>query len=145
MNSYPLAKSENFMESRPTSLAGGSKTLDFEMNSVNQQPKPSKRSMSLDAPAVSQEHFSTCGIEEKLRNYSTECSTQEFTVRSNGSIGQEILGPDGHVIAWTTDPLIAQVICKLLNRTQTISAFDEVKEQQNKPALIVQNGLRHPS
>ena len=35
-------------------------------------------------------------------------------MRTNGSIGQEILDADGNIIAWTTDTVIAQLICKLL-------------------------------
>ena len=35
-------------------------------------------------------------------------------MRTNGSIGQEILDADGQTIAWTTDAVIAQVICRLL-------------------------------
>ena len=37
-----------------------------------------------------------------------------FSVRTTGNIGQEILDPDGRIIAWTTDPWVAQVIAKLL-------------------------------
>jgi hypothetical protein len=46
---------------------------------------------------------------------STECAIHRpFSVRHSGNIGQEILDQDGKIIAWTTDPWIAQVICKLL-------------------------------
>lgn len=42
-----------------------------------------------------------------------------FTIRSNGSIGQEILDA-GRIIAWTTDPWVAQVICKLLTENERL-------------------------
>jgi hypothetical protein len=48
-----------------------------------------------------------------------EWSTQEpqgdFSVRSSGSIGQEILDRDGKVIAWATDESLARRITVLLN------------------------------
>jgi len=34
-----------------------------------------------------------------------------FVVRQSGVIGQEVIGPDGDTIAWTTDEWIAHVIC----------------------------------
>jgi len=39
---------------------------------------------------------------------------EAYSVRASGNVGQEILGPDGKIIAWTTDAWIAQVIAKLL-------------------------------
>jgi hypothetical protein len=38
-----------------------------------------------------------------------------FWFRHSGNIGQEILAPDGRVVAWTTDEEMASRICKLLN------------------------------
>lgn len=43
-----------------------------------------------------------------------EETNRAFTVRSSGSIGQEIVDPDGVVICWTVDPWLAQVIAHLL-------------------------------
>lgn len=43
---------------------------------------------------------------------------RSFTVQPSGNIGQEILGPDGNILAWTTDEWIAQVIVKLLNENE---------------------------
>jgi hypothetical protein len=37
-----------------------------------------------------------------------------FSVRPSGNVGQVVLGPDGEILAWTTDPWVAQVIAKLL-------------------------------
>jgi hypothetical protein len=43
-----------------------------------------------------------------------EAALGPFSVRTTGNVGQVVLGPDGGVVAWTTDPWIAQVIAKLL-------------------------------
>ncbi len=46
---------------------------------------------------------------------------QEFgacSVRHSGNVGQEILGPDGKVVAWATDAWVARVICQLLNENE---------------------------
>ncbi len=43
-----------------------------------------------------------------------------FTVRQSGNFGQEILGPDGQIVAWTTDAWIAQVICGLLTENEQL-------------------------
>lgn len=43
-----------------------------------------------------------------------ESQPSSFIVKSSGTIGQEIIGSDGTVICWTTDPWLAQVIAKLL-------------------------------
>lgn len=41
-----------------------------------------------------------------------------FSVRSSGHVGQEILDADGRIIAWTTDPWVAEVIAKFLNENE---------------------------
>jgi hypothetical protein len=43
-----------------------------------------------------------------------------FSVRHSGTVGQEVLGPDGRIVAWTTDGWAAQVICKLLNENEEL-------------------------
>jgi hypothetical protein len=43
---------------------------------------------------------------------------EAFSVRPSGNIGQVVLGPDGTIIAWTTDSWVAQVIVKLLNENE---------------------------
>ena len=45
-------------------------------------------------------------IEEPLR---------EYAARKSGSVGHEILTPDGQVIAWTVDSVWAALIVALLN------------------------------
>jgi hypothetical protein len=37
-----------------------------------------------------------------------------FSTRRSGNLGHEILGPDGTVIAWTVDEVMATLITKLL-------------------------------
>jgi hypothetical protein len=67
-------------------------------------------------PAGSLEPISGSGTPTKRPPSSTECAIHEpFSIKQSGTIGQEILDPDGKIIAWTTDAWIAQVICKLLN------------------------------
>jgi hypothetical protein len=41
-----------------------------------------------------------------------------FAIRQSGNIGQEILDADGRIKCWTTDPWLAQVICKLLTENE---------------------------
>jgi hypothetical protein len=45
---------------------------------------------------------------------------EAFTVQESGNVGQTILNSDGAIIAWTTDPWAAQVICRLLNENQEL-------------------------
>ena len=49
-----------------------------------------------------------------------------FTVQQSGDIGQEIRGPDGKVIAWTTDSWFAQVIARLLDANEHLLALKRV-------------------
>jgi hypothetical protein len=43
-----------------------------------------------------------------------------FNVVHSGFVGQEIIDPDGLVVAWTIDVWVAQVIAKLLNENQEL-------------------------
>jgi hypothetical protein len=49
-----------------------------------------------------------------------------FTVRRSGDIGQEIRGPDGKVIAWTTDSWVAQMIARLWDANEHLLALKRV-------------------
>jgi hypothetical protein len=51
-----------------------------------------------------------------------------FSVHSTGNIGQEILDPDGKIIAWTTDSWVAQVIARLLGENEH---FFLVRKEEN--------------
>lgn len=58
----------------------------------------------------------TIGTLKRRPPSSTECVIHEpFHIQANGSIGQTIIGPDGNAVAWTTDVVVAQVICRLMN------------------------------
>lgn len=41
-----------------------------------------------------------------------------FSVRQTGEVGQEILDPNGQVIAWTLDHVLAALIATLLTENQ---------------------------
>ena len=43
-----------------------------------------------------------------------------FTIRRCGQMGQEIVDPDGRILAWTTNEWIAQVLCRLCNEQETL-------------------------
>jgi len=43
---------------------------------------------------------------------------EEYTFRLSGSMGCEILGPNGTVVAWTVDETMAMVIVALLNKAK---------------------------
>ena len=38
-----------------------------------------------------------------------------FTVRQSGNVGQEIVSPRGNVVAWTVDPVFGHLMCRLIN------------------------------
>ena len=43
-----------------------------------------------------------------------------FSVHATDNLGQEIRGPDGTIIVWTTDGWLAQVIARLLNENEEL-------------------------
>jgi hypothetical protein len=52
-----------------------------------------------------------------------------FTMRTNGNIGIEILGPDGKVIAWAIDELVGATLCHLLNGCKQDEFLDLINEE----------------
>lgn len=46
--------------------------------------------------------------------------TLPFHVRQSGEIGQEIIGPDGNVYAWATNPAKVAHICWLLTAYKNV-------------------------
>ncbi len=40
--------------------------------------------------------------------------TPPYQVRESGNVGQEIVNEDGNIVCWTTDPVVAALIAKLL-------------------------------
>lgn len=39
----------------------------------------------------------------------------QFTLQQSGNIGQEIISPNGNILAWTTDPVFGAFIVRILN------------------------------
>jgi hypothetical protein len=52
-----------------------------------------------------------------------------FSVHTTGTVGQEIRGPDGTSIAWTTDPWVAQVIARLLCENEELLGIKKENHQ----------------
>lgn len=116
MNTSPSPKSDKFTASVLTKSASGSRVSDSAPNLAHRQSKPSTRDTSLNGQADNRKHSSTSGTENGRRTCSTACAIQgPFSIQTNGSIGQTICDPDGNAVAWTTDPMVAQVICGLMN------------------------------
>jgi len=41
-----------------------------------------------------------------------------FTLKQSGHVGQEIISPQGKIMAWTTDAAFGEFICRILNELQ---------------------------
>lgn len=119
MSSLPSPNSEGNSASAVTRSGSGSKTSDSESNQENHPEWLSTRDSSKSPQARKLERTSGHGTLQKPQPLSTACNTQgRFLIRFNGGIGQEILNADGETIVWTTDPWVAQVICKLLTENE---------------------------
>jgi hypothetical protein len=125
MNFCRLRNSEKSMESPPTSLANGSRAFDSEQTMADQarmhSPEDLSASVQADTPALT----SGFGMPAKRPPFWTGVDTQEptsvlgpYSILLSGNVGQEIVDPDGKVIAWTTDQWVAQVIVKLLTENE---------------------------
>ncbi len=55
-----------------------------------------------------------------------------IAVRQSGNIGQEILGPDGRIVAWTTDAWIAKVIRRLLIENEELLTTKKIPRRAVK-------------
>ena len=113
-----LSASQNldrFTACHPTKLENGSRDLTSEPSRDSHQCKPSTNGTFHNDLAHNREHSITFGTLKEQQPCSTQCNIHEpFSIWCNGGIGQEIVNADGMTIAWTTDPWVAQVICKLL-------------------------------
>ncbi len=119
MNSFRSQNSDGFTASVPIKLANGSKDSVYEPILASHQPEPSTRNTSGNAPALSQGLSSTSGMQQERPTYSTRWVTNgPFSFQTNGSIGQTIVDADGNAIAWTTDVIVAQVICEMMNKNK---------------------------
>ena len=106
---------DRFTECHPTLSENGSKLSDCETSRASPLLKPSMTSTCPSDQAHSREHSFTFGTDQEQQHYSMACAIHgPFTVTSNGSIGQMILDADGDTLAWATNPLVAQLICKLM-------------------------------
>jgi len=56
---------------------------------------------------------------------------EAFSVRPSGNIGQVVLGPDGRIIAWTTNEWIAQVIARLLSENEELVFIERENEDED--------------
>ena len=108
--------SDRSMESAATLQANGLRDSDFEPHLASLQPKPLKTALSKEVQALNLGPTTTCGTEPEPQPFSMLCAINgPFTIRSNGSLGQEILDSDGQTIAWTTNMIVAQVIVELMS------------------------------
>ena len=97
----------SFTVCHPMLQGSGSKECSSEMILETQQPKPTMMDSSPDDPALSPELSFTFGTKHGPQPCLTPCVIHgPFQIRTNNSIGQEILNSDGHTIAWTTDPWV---------------------------------------
>ena len=122
MTTSASLKSDDFTACRATLPDAGSRDSECEPQTASQAEKHLREDLSPDAHQLSPALSFTSGTGNGRLPCSTECVTPgpQFSIRSNGSIGQEICDGDGVTIAWTTDPWVAQVICKLLNENERL-------------------------
>ena len=120
MTSSPKLNLDKSTGSHPTKLENGSPALDSgKMGNQARTPSGTDSLNRLHQPNL--ERIFGFGKQRKRPASLMRCAIPEqpFLIRNNGSIGLEILDADGNVIAWTTDPVIAELICRLLTE------FDE--------------------
>jgi len=106
--------SENCTAYPRIKLENGSRDLDSGKTDIPAR-KPSGTDWSSKSQVLNLVPISGYGTEFQPPTSSTRWNIRgQFQITTNGSIGQEILDCDGQIIAWATDPVIAQVICKIL-------------------------------
>ena len=64
---------------------------------------------------------------------------ENYVARASGSVGQEILNPDGEVIAWTVDGWWAAAIVDLLNRAEKGDRPSPRAEKPDRPTVDTRN------
>ena len=55
-----------------------------------------------------------------------------YALQQSENIGQEIISPEGKVIAWTTDPVIGALLKSILNKTDLETIFDSGDTQKEE-------------
>lgn len=117
----PSQNSDNFTASAATSSENGSRDSALELATARRQPKPLMKNTSPNGQADNQGLTSTSGMPRRRLPCSTACVIHgPFTILSNGGIGQTICDADGNAVAWTTDVMVAQVICRLMNENERL-------------------------
>jgi hypothetical protein len=116
MTSSPLPISASFTEPVPIKLGSGSRGSGSELSLDSRAEMPSSKGTSPSDQALRPTRTTTFGKRGRRPASSMACAIHApISIRSNGSIGQELLDADGQVIAWTTDLLVAQVIAEMMN------------------------------
>lgn len=118
-NIFRKQNSESSTASAAMLSVAGSRGWVYERRMANRRLWRFGSISSPNALVRSRGRITTFGTEKRSANSSTGWNTPEqpddFSVRSSGNIGQEILDRDGRVLAWTTDAVLAQRIVRLLN------------------------------
>lgn len=109
MNFFLKQNSANSMESGRTSSASGCDVSGCEPQAARRPPPLASWATPCGDPVGGMS-----GIEPRSSPYWN--GGESFVVRESGQVGQEILDAEGRVICWTTDPWLAQVIARLLER-----------------------------
>lgn len=124
MSSSASRNSASFTASAAIRSVAGSKDSACEHPEVSPADRHSLMGSSANAQAANQERTSTPGTGSEPPPSSTRWDTKEldgpFSIRSSGNVGQEIVDADGRVVSWTTDELVAAVICRLLNENEEL-------------------------
>lgn len=119
MNIFRKQNSDGSTGSAVMLLAVGSKGWAYERRVANRRLWRFGSISSPNAQVRSRGRTTTSGTDRKSANFSTGWNTPEqpgdYSVRSSGNIGQEILDRDGKVVVWTTDAVLAHRITNLLN------------------------------
>ena len=119
MNSSASLNSDGFTASAAIRSANGSRASASEPATDRHQPKPSTKSTSHSGQARSLGHSFTSGTKNGRRRCSMGCSIRgPFVIQTNGGIGQTVTDADGNAVAWTTEPWVAQVICRVMNENE---------------------------
>jgi hypothetical protein len=118
-NIFPKPNSEGSTASAAMVSVAGSRGWAYERRVANRRLWRFGSISSPNALVRSRGRITTLGIDKRSASFSTAWNTPEqpgdYSVRSSGNIGQEVLDRDGKVVAWTTDAVLAHQIVRLLN------------------------------
>lgn len=118
-NIFPKPNSESSTASAAMLSVAGSRGWVYERRVANRRLWRFGSISSPNAQVRSRGRITTLGIDKRSANFLTGWNTPEqpgdYSVRSSGNIGQEVLDRDGKVVVWTTDAVLAHRIVRLLN------------------------------